>query len=62
LPFCCRNGNRQGVVLRFISRLLAQKRIQLQETATAKSGLRLGMAWPFSQTGNDKAVIFVHDV
>lgn len=51
-----------AVVTLYLAPAAAEKEYQLQEQATAKSGLASVMPGRFQQTGNDKAVIFVHDV
>ena len=51
-----------GVVTLYIAPAAAEKEYQLQEQATAKSGLASVIPGRFQQTGNNKAVIFIHDV
>ena len=51
-----------AVVTLYLAPAAAEKEYQLQEQASAKSGLATVMPGRFQQTGNNKAVIFVHDV
>ncbi|MBF7074953.1 LPS export ABC transporter permease LptF [Glaciecola sp. MH2013] len=51
-----------GVVTMYLAPAAAEKEYQLQEQAQAKSGLASVIPGRFQQTGDKRAVIFVHDV
>ena len=51
-----------AVVTLYLAPAAAEQEYQLQEQADAQSGLASVMPGRFQQTGNNKAVIFVHDV
>jgi lipopolysaccharide export system permease protein len=51
-----------GVVTLWLSPLSAEREYQLRDKATAEAGIAAIIPGRFQQTGNDQAVIFVHDV
>lgn len=51
-----------AVVTLYLAPLAMEKEYQLQEEAASKSGLAAVMPGRFQQTGDDNAVIFVHDI
>jgi lipopolysaccharide export system permease protein len=51
-----------GVVTLYLAPLALEKEYQLQEEAASKSGLAAIIPGRFQQTGEDNAVIFVHDI
>lgn len=51
-----------AVVTLYLAPAAAEKEYQLQEQAIAKSGLATVIPGRFQQTGDNKAVIFIHDV
>ncbi|MFQ3251033.1 LPS export ABC transporter permease LptF [Glaciecola sp.] len=51
-----------AVVTLYLAPAAAEKEYQLQEQAAAKSGLASVMPGRFQQTGDNNAVIFIHDV
>lgn len=51
-----------AVVTLYLAPVAAEKEYQLQEQASANSGLASVIPGRFQQTGNNKAVIFIHDV
>ncbi|MFT5277928.1 MAG: lipopolysaccharide export system permease protein [Granulosicoccus sp.] len=51
-----------AVVTLYLAPAAAEKEYQLQEQATAQSGLASVIPGRFQQTGDNQAVIFVHDV
>lgn len=51
-----------GVVTLWLSPLSAEREYQLRDKATAEAGIAAIIPGRFQQTGNNQAVIFVHDV
>jgi lipopolysaccharide export system permease protein len=51
-----------GVITLYFAPLAAESEYQLREKARSEAGLSAIMPGRFQQTGNEKAVIFVHDI
>lgn len=51
-----------GLVTLYLAPLAMEKEYQLQEEAAAQSGLAAVIPGRFQETGEDKSIIFVHDV